>query len=73
MLMVLQSYSETFINCIFFSVAYYTKFQFPLFFNVRVMKLKVKVKWEQKVQEGHTKRKNMEGWMEKLWKDRSDG
>jgi hypothetical protein len=37
------------------------------------MKLKVKVKWEQKVQEGHTKRKNMEGWMEKLWKDRSDG
>ena len=45
MLMVLnsQSYSDTFINCIFFSVAYCTKFQFPLFFfNIRVMKLKVK-------------------------------
>jgi hypothetical protein len=39
------------------------------------MKLKVKgkysVKWEWKVKEGHTRRENMERWMEKLWKDRS--
>jgi hypothetical protein len=36
------------------------------------MKLKVKVMWEQKVKEGHTRGKNMESWMEKLWRDRSD-
>jgi len=46
MLMVLnlQSYSKTFMNCIFLSVAYCTKFQFPLLFNMKVMKLKVKGK-----------------------------
>lgn len=31
-------------NLYIFSVAYYTIFQFPLFFNMRVMKLKVKGK-----------------------------
>jgi hypothetical protein len=34
--------------------------------------MKLKVKWEQKVKEGHMGKKIMESWKEKLWKDSSD-